>query len=164
MLEIIKKALGDKFKTIPVLNLDGKYGYTGYIDFITADVMVAPIMKGYDSLGRRFISIKTNTEVVGEDEEEMGVEQLDSMKKGYKKQMVGTFFERYPNDNKTWAYGTCYMQGILYTDSRVRLDDLENLEKRLTLLFNKQKILNIDSWRENDDRVNGNGLIEIELA
>ena len=46
------------------LNVDDNEGYTGYIDFITLDKMIEPIMRGIDKYNRRFIVIKMNNQVI----------------------------------------------------------------------------------------------------
>ena len=43
---------------ISTLYIDNLFGKTGYIDFITLDDMTSSIMKGIDSINRRFIVLK----------------------------------------------------------------------------------------------------------
>ena len=66
---------------IQTLNVDNNEGYTGYIDFITLDKMLEPIMRGTDKYNRRFIVIKMN---------------IDN------KQVFQTFFQRYTDSEEMW--------------------------------------------------------------
>jgi hypothetical protein len=46
-----------------ILDISDRQGWTGYIDFIKADEMTAPIMKGVDINGRNFLCLKVKGEV-----------------------------------------------------------------------------------------------------
>ena len=54
--EIFKSIMDNP--NIPVLNIGTRTGVTGYIDFITYDEVVEPVMKGTDIHGRNFIVLK----------------------------------------------------------------------------------------------------------
>jgi hypothetical protein len=155
-------ALGsrEKYYALPKLNLGEKNGKTGYIDFITSTDMSHPIMQGYDSAGRKFVSIKVNT--------------VDT-ENGDKGPVVGTFFERYSDNSlsllsskREWAFGTCYSLNIIHNDSRVRDYQYENLELRLKSLVDGKTLYDIDTsptMDENEevDYVLGNGKISFTL-
>lgn len=137
----------DRLNKIPVLNIGQQCGATDYIDFIGADEMEHSIMKGIDRYKRPFIALKV---VVTKDNKS--------------KEIVGTFFQRYTDDNVSWAFGTCYQTNVIYQDSRVRLCDYETLEKRLKLLLDKQIIKDLKcGFHEEPDYVNGNGNYDVYL-
>ncbi len=74
-----------RFERLPVLEIEDNVGSTGYLDFIKPKHMTDSLMKGVDTLGRRFFTIKVN--------------DPDS-----KRQTCQTFFERYSNsDDLTWV-------------------------------------------------------------
>ena len=73
------------FQDLPVLDLQGKMGPTGYLDFLDANEVSAPIMKGLDHAGRPFIAIKMTDTETNED-------------------FVITVFQRYTNDS-CWTHG-----------------------------------------------------------
>ena len=66
---------------ITSLNLGSLKGGTSYIDFITLDKMVEPIMRGIDTYNRIFVVIKMN---------------IDN------KQVFQTFFQRYIDSEGLW--------------------------------------------------------------
>lgn len=66
---------------IPTLYIDNLFGRTGYIDFITLDDMTHSIMRGIDSINRRFIVIKMN---------------IDNQN------LFQTFFQRYSDCDGLW--------------------------------------------------------------
>jgi hypothetical protein len=69
-------------------------GYTGYIDFITLDKMVEPIMRGSDKYKRCFIAIKMN---------------IDN------KKLFQTFFQRYTDSEGMWMGAGHYGWHIIET-------------------------------------------------
>jgi hypothetical protein len=138
-------AFSNIYDTLPLLDIGNKIGYTDYIDFIRAEDMNHPIMKGIDIFGRKFIAIKVKTRNTQTNEF---------------KEIVGTFFQRYSNTNQ-YAFGTVYDLNIIHHDSRVREYQSENLEKRLKLLLDGQTIKNIDTFTDDTDYILGNGYINV---
>jgi hypothetical protein len=146
-------------KNIPELDIGNRVGYTDYIDFIKAEDMKFPIMKGVDCFRRPFLAIKVNVKYVGSDEE-LKKERYD---------LVGTIFQRYTDDKYSWAFGTCYHLNMLFWDSRIRDYDYKNIETRLQKLFNGEILRNINFYGLNsqmtsEDYIVGNGDWEIALA
>jgi len=146
-------ALGEQvIRELPVLDLGNRGGSTDYIDFIRAEEMEFPVMRGVDKFRRPFIAIKVNC--------------VDS---ALEKQMVGTIFQRYTDNDVNWAYGTCYEQNIIYWDSRLRLEDYRNLETRLKKLFSGGSVKSVDFWPKDnapvDTRVgNGNWVVTVDVV
>ena len=123
----IYNAFGEEYlKSLPILDIGKRIGYTDYIDFIKIDDMKYSIMKGVDVYRRLFLAIKVK--ITGTD-----------LKYHYE---VGTFFQRFTDNKSEWAYGTCYNLNTLYNDSRIRIHDYELLENRLHQLFNHIEIIN----------------------
>lgn len=130
--EPIYKAFGlQKLEELPVLDLKNRRGATDYIDFVKNDEMTSPIMKGIDCFKRPFLAIKVKCTYKTEELEPTEV--------------VGTFFQRYTDDESSWAFGTCYMTDIIWHDSRVRQNIYSELQTRLTLLTSGKKINSIHS-------------------
>ena len=94
------------------LSINNKIGLTGYIDFITVADMSHSIMEGTDCYNRSFIAIKINMVNRNNPED--------------KKQVVGTFFQRYTDDMYTLCYGTCYQLESLFHNSHVSKDYYED--------------------------------------
>lgn len=145
-------ALGENFiETLPVLDIGLRCGSTDYIDFITIEDMTSSIMKGTDCHKRPFIAIK-----------------VKCAENGVNKYAVGTFFQRYSDESKSWAFGTCYETNIIYYDSRVRITDYHDLESRLKKIFNRGTVHNVKFWGKNItrpiDMCNGNGTLSVTLA
>lgn len=89
----MKEAFGGEelFNLIPNLDLGGRMGDTGYIDFLQPDELVHPVMKGVDKFGRPFIALKLEVLAEGnEDAEEAGEEVL-------------VLFQRYTEGGK-WTF------------------------------------------------------------
>ena len=80
---------------IQTLNVDNNEGYTGYIDFITLDKMLEPIMRGTDKYNRKFIAIKMN---------------IDN------KQVFQTFFQRYSYSEEMWMGAGHYGWHLIATE------------------------------------------------
>jgi hypothetical protein len=139
----------DVYDTLPILDIFKRTGNTGYIDFIKTDDMKFPIMKGVDVYNRPFIAMKVN---------------VFNNKTGENSIIVGTFFQRYSDDLVSWAYGTCYSLNLLYDDSRIRLDEYKNLEKRLKLLLDGKIVYDLNNFSDDCDRVTGDGKFEIRLT
>jgi hypothetical protein len=97
------EALGGEaaFEALPVLDLNSctaRGGGTGYIDFVRADDMPAPIMRGEDEHGRPFVTFR------------LSVEEVDYESTNYPNDMVEvtyveTLFRRYTT-GPTWVSGT----------------------------------------------------------
>jgi hypothetical protein len=144
----IYNSFNDIYISLPILDIKQREGNTGYIDFIKSDDMKYPIMKGVDIFNRPFVAMKLNT---------FNIETSE------KNCIVGTFFQRYSDDLVNWAYGTCYDLNLLYSDSRIRVCEYENLENRLKLLLSGNTVFNLNSFSDNYNPVVGNGNIEIRL-
>ncbi len=128
---------------VPILDLGDRRGATGYIDFLRAEEMTHPIMRGVDVYHRPFVAIKAQTK---------GECRF--------REVVGVFFQRYTNDSSEWAYGTCYPLNMIYHSSRVREEHMEGLAIRLNTLFEGGEIRNVDfGLSHNEDWINGNGPI-----
>lgn len=124
----IYKVLGQaNIDNLPVLDIGDRIGLTGYIDFIRNDDMQYPVMKGRDRFNRPFIAIKV-------------AKRLKTTPDELPTFSVGTFFQRYSDNKRDWAYGTCYDFNTIYWDSRVREYDFEKLELRLKRLFDGESV------------------------
>lgn len=131
------------YDKLPILDLQGRNGHTDYIDFIKPDDMEFSIMKGIDLFKRPFISLKVNIN---------------------NKETVGTFFQRYSDCNKNWAFGSKSYDFAIYHDSRLRNEDYDFLEKRLKLLLNGEIIYNIDLYKDDYKNEKGNGELQVKLV
>ena len=130
---------------LPVLDLGGRQGATGYIDFVRAEDMPFPVMRGVDVYGRPFVAIKAQT--AGE---------CDFI------EVVGVFFQRYSDNADAWAYGTCYPLNMIFHDSRVRDKHIEGLKSRLHMLMLGGEVRNVEyGLAGSADWVNGNGSIRL---
>lgn len=153
-IEPILNAFGeDRLKLLPQLDLENKIGSTGYIDFISAEEMKQPIMKGVDFYYRPFIAIKLTAKKNTSDYDTLDSDDsdLDGL------EIVGTFFQRYTSDKKTWAYGTRYGINMLWHDSRIREKDYTSLEERLKKIINGESVLSTNPLSVNNDIINGEG-------
>jgi hypothetical protein len=58
----IKEHFGgaEAYEALPNLDLGGRMGHTGYIDFLVPGDLDRPIMKGNDKFGRPFVAMKVN--------------------------------------------------------------------------------------------------------
>ena len=129
---------------VPVLDLGDRVGSTHYIDFVRAEDMHFPLMRGTDFAGRPFVAVKTKT--TG------GACEFP--------EVVGVFFQRYTNNADEWAFGTCYPLNLIFHDSRVREHHMIGLGLRLNLLASGNTIRNFDHGL-NDDWIYGNGDIQL---
>ena len=105
---------------VPVLNVSGLCGSTGYIDFISADMVESQhknnfgVVKGTDDYGRLFLSLCLDVKV-----------QYGDNKKIKKIKIVDTIFERYSDLVDNLAFGSCYSSVNLFNDSRIKsIDEL----------------------------------------
>lgn len=89
--------------------------------------MQYPVMRGRDRYNRPFIAIKVAKRL------KIAPDQLPTFS-------VGTFFQRYSENDRDWAYGTCYEHNTIYWDSRVREYDFEQLALRLKRLFDGEQV------------------------
>ena len=71
-------------KSLPILDIGNKQGFTDYIDFIKPDEVKYPVMQGIDCFRRKFIVLKM---IVN------------------KKQFFQTFFQRYTNGSSWMGCG-----------------------------------------------------------
>jgi hypothetical protein len=46
------------FEALPILDLGQRSGHSGYLDFLTAEDLSAPVMKGIDCSGRPFVALR----------------------------------------------------------------------------------------------------------
>ena len=106
-------------------------------------------MHGTDYYNRSFIAFKVNL---------VNKNNIED-----KKQIVGTFFQRYTDDMYTLCYGTCYQLESLFHNSHVSKDYYEDLEKRLDKLLNNEIIYTCNKIDETD-YVTCTGDYEISLA
>ena len=134
-------------ENVPVLDLGDQRGNTGYIDFVKAEDVQFPVMRGIDVYGRPFVAIKAQLEGKCEFPE-----------------VVGVFFQRYADNTTDWAYGSCYPLNLLFHDSRVSKIHMEGLKSRLSMLMSGGKVRNVEyGLRDSIDWVNGNGSIRLFL-
>ncbi len=126
------------YNTIPILDIGNRQGFTGYIDFIgTSDFLENEyIMKGTDSNGRPFLTLKLNVngkyerssneeeeKEYNSDNENNSVEDEKQKEKVVKKisyPIVVTIFQRYSDCERPIVIGTCYPFGIFWPDSVIR--------------------------------------------
>lgn len=119
-----------EIKNIPILDIGDKFGFTGYIDFITNDDMKEPLMRGIDAYGREFLSIQ-------------GCFKNKDNKDEY---FVSTIFERYNDNKNSLAYGTRYMLNSLFDDSRLRSDaDIKFCADRINKLMKGESIYDMEN-------------------
>jgi len=108
---------------LPILDIGDRTGGTGYIDFLEAEDLSAPIMKGVDAHCRSFIAIKV----------------FDSSSN---RQEVLTLFQRRASANSSWVSGSrgisCHkcMGDTLISNSNETLTNLRNLLNRTHNYFN----------------------------
>lgn len=155
----IHDTLKDIYEKLPILDIGNKMGWTDYIDFIKAPentdtdneaiYATAPIMRGIDAYSRPFVTFKIDVYDPETDR---------------KWQEVGTFFQRYTNDIKNWAFGTCYPRQVLYDDSRVRISDYGYLTERLRLLISGTTLNSMFPTYDGSSRIRGSGKYIIALS
>jgi len=75
----------------PILDLNGRMGWTDYIDFLSSQDLTAPVMRGIDSYNRPFIALRYI------------VRNEDPAKN---RTCVETLFQRYTDDPIKWVKGT----------------------------------------------------------
>ena len=133
--DFISLPLEHVYDQLPILDLQNRMGSTGYLDFVRVEDMSHSIMKGTDAYGRPFVSLKIKEATEGETEHKC----------------VGTFFQRYSDDEKSWAYGTCYSSGnLLYNDSRIRPDAYEKVQYILSNLSQGKTITGFNRHYEDE--------------
>ena len=133
---------------LPILDLKNRIGQTDYIDFLMPEELTHSIMRGVDAYQRPFVAFKVQVQI--EDKEPS--------------EIVGTFFQRYSDNTDAWAFGTTFNGNHeIYHDSRVRVDDYENLEQRLKLLIAGLTINNTDYSSPLNYPI-GNGQLKVKLA
>ena len=87
--DYVKSLIGeDAFSQLPVLDLKGRTGKTDYLDFVKAEDMSAPLMKGTDAFRRPFVALRYRNNKTG-------------------KCMAIVIFHRY-TDSLSWVSGTNY--------------------------------------------------------
>ena len=97
------------FSKLPVYDTKDNIGWTGYLDFIHAGDMTAPVMKGIDAVRRPFIVLRYENRETG-------------------KVGVATVFHRY-TDGESWVNGTCYRE--LFPDRVMRPIYIEYMDRLL---------------------------------
>ena len=138
------------FNTIPILNIENVNNGTDYIDYIKVENMKYPLMQGKDNKGRLFFCIKTELTNLNNKSETV----------------VGTFYQRFSEDETIWSYSSYYHDNIIYYQSRVNKNDYNNLEQRLKLLFDKTTINDYEETENKKplDFIIGNGCYKIKLT
>lgn len=94
----------EEWEKLPVLDIGKQMGQTGYIDFITTEMLSAPIMRGVDFANRKFFVIAAAVN--------------DSEFKCH------TFFQRYPDYQNIWVRGSGGFSGFgleLHNSSGINL-------------------------------------------
>lgn len=140
-LKPLYEAFGkDVISELPILDIGNKKGNGGYIDFIKADDMKYPVMKGIDMWNRPFIAIRVKCVQACRDTDENKISYA-----------VGTFFQRYSDENFNWAYGTAYIYSTIYWDSRIQKYDYKCLSNRLKKLASGEKACFMGFSHENKE-------------
>jgi hypothetical protein len=137
---------------VPILNIADMVGDTGYIDFIKASDMNNPVMKGIDTFGRQFLSIKVEYQKKCVDKET----EKTIIKKG---ELVSTFFQRYSGCESTVCYGTYYQYSNIFYESYISLKNINIVISRIKKLLHGEIIKNInyDNSLTQDELICGNG-------
>lgn len=91
---VVEKLQLQNFQQLPRLDLKGKMGWTGYIDFLNEGDLPSNIMKGTDDNGRAFLSLKLRNNL---EKKVMGIPLPNTF--------VVTLFERYTN-RSIWVWGS----------------------------------------------------------
>lgn len=113
MISIMEFIMNSEY---PVLDIGKKYGYTGYIDFITYQHVNSPVMKGSDLHGRPFFVIRG--EITKSD--------------GTVVKTLETFFKRYTDNSILW-HG-CGHDGpyFMSTEGGMNLQQMQFIKDLLT--------------------------------
>lgn len=98
------------FSKLPILNLGDNIGWTAYLDFVQAEDMTAPLMKGFDAAQRPFIAMRYEDRVRGSTE-------------------AIVVFHRYTNGD-TWCNGTCYSPAC-FNDRFMKASYIEYMDRLL---------------------------------
>lgn len=95
--QLMQNAVGGEaaFNQYPILDIGNRRGATGYLDFLTTQDLTHPIMRGVDSAGRPFISLKLRSSRP----DDLGEE------------FVVTLFQRYIDEDR-WTYGTTHLRSV----------------------------------------------------
>jgi hypothetical protein len=121
--------------SVPTLDIKDRNGSTGYIDFITTnDMQDNWMMKGRDDYFRPFLAICVNTT------------------NPKFSRVVGTIFQRYDDNYRQLAFGTCYPLDYIFYDSRVRDEfDINLLKERIKALSRGERLRIFDNsnWNQN---------------
>ena len=150
----MQKVYDSHHQRFNVLNLGGREGSTGYIDFIEKSEVPHKVMVGVDKFGREFIVLKC----------------IVTRRNGNKINCFQTFFRRYVSDKELWASGSSWYDTLLMTvgginsDQTLFLDDLlenESVEVNLTAKsLTKVKFCCVIF----DDDPNENPPVKVELS
>lgn len=107
----------------PILNIKGRCGITGYIDFIKPDEFSESINKGKDDFDRKFITFRAIIEY----------------ENGESTETFTTLFQRYLKDNKLWMSAGNFSKLLFRSEGGTTIEQLEMLYE---LLKNGEIIIN----------------------
>lgn len=153
--EPFRKIFSDPMK-LPVLDIGDRKGSTDYIDFIKAEDMNYPIMRGLDCFNRAFVAFKVNIAL------KPGVD--DSFGTKVPGQIVGTFFRRY-TDRSVWCFGTQYVDNILCHVTYIGESSYGIVEQRLWGLIQGVETFSYDKLYDlsRDEMIKGDGNFVLTL-
>lgn len=105
------------FELLPILDIGERFGYTGYIDFLTPTDLTAPIMKGIDAVSRPFVTMKIRRKSDGT-------------------VAVLTTFKRYRDPTSTyWSVGAYFTFNLDDEYESIRSGDGANADNTRTMEF-----------------------------
>ena len=104
---------------VPILDIGDKEDFTGYIDFIKCKDLSHYCMRGFDTHGRPFLTLRVTTY---------------NSKSRKEKDSVGTIFQRYTSGD-TITYGTCYEHCPVHYDSLVARNEVTKVANRIKQLL-----------------------------
>ena len=91
---------------VPILDVEERFGMTGYIDYIEVKDMPYDIMRGIDMSKRPFLAVKYQVR----------------HKYGKVKTYVSTIFQRYSDYENKLTHGTAYSNFCLFPDALVNVE------------------------------------------
>lgn len=118
---------------LPEIDLQGRTGESGYIDFLSEDDLIAPIIRFKDVVGRLGVSflIQEKVDDIEDEEKEMSIK---------KEAVVLTIFQRYENCDYSWKVGE-------YCAKR-------SIERKLKQKFKDEKLYKFLNGIDGGDDVN----------
>jgi len=139
----------------PVLDLGGRMGQTGYIDFIDdAELGEYKVVKGIDSIGRRFLVLKC--EIAGDPDPDA--------------QYCITFFQRYNDRSVTYHFTENLRKCLITSEGGASIDQMLGLlslleNGKIALDYDRSKLLRIlyrDLYEMTDeDKANVNDIVQL---